>query len=232
MARIDSGRLLVGLVLIILGVLVGLERSGAIGDFNVWSLWPLIVIATGVSMLLTNRSSPIGGLIVTAVGVALLVQSLDLFSGNVWGIFGAVVMIGIGVWFILRRDEPSTEESRDRDSHRDERIYDDALSLTSVFSERHLASMSAAFRGGSITSIFAEIDLDLRQAQLAPEGAALDVTAVFAEVDILVPPGWDVRVSKTPILADIKDRTVAPTTPGTPRLHIRVTGILADVDIR
>ncbi|HMM41688.1 MAG TPA: DUF5668 domain-containing protein, partial [Thermomicrobiales bacterium] len=87
MARLDTGRILVGLVLITLGVLLGLERSGVIGDFNVWSLWPLVIVAVGVSMLLSDRATRIGGVNLTRVRLHLPGQSLRLLFRHLLGIF-------------------------------------------------------------------------------------------------------------------------------------------------
>ena len=232
MARLDTGRILVGLVLITLGVLLGLERSGVIGDFNVWSLWPLVIVAVGVSMLLSDRATRIGGLIVTGVGVVLLGQSLDLFSGNVWGIFAALVLVGLGLWILLRRDLPFPEVIRSSDYAGGEASGEDWVSLTTVFGDRDVTSGATAFRGGTMTVVFGDIDLDLSRAQLAPEGAAIDVTSLFGDADIVVPPGWDVRVQRTEILGDVKDRTTPSGVNSLPVLTIRATAILGDVEVK
>lgn len=231
MARLDTGRILVGLVLITLGVLLGLERSGAIGDFNVWSLWPLVIVAFGVSMLLSDRATRIGGLIVTGVGVVLLGQSLGLFSGNVWGIFAALVLVGLGLLILLGRDLPFVEVIHSSDHAGGEASGEDWVSLSTVFGDRDVASAATAFRGGTMTVVFGDIDLDLSRARLAPEGAAIDVTSLFGDADIVVPPGWDVRVQRTEILGDVKDRTTPPADPAGPRLTIRATAILGDVEV-
>lgn len=233
MARLDRGSLIVGLALIALGVLLGLERSELLGDFNVWSLWPLVIVAFGVSMLLSDRSSPVGGLIVTGVGVVLLIQSLDLFGFDVWGIFGALLLVGLGLWVLLRRDLPSIDVIRSSDFDRDEGSLDDTVSLTTIFGDRHVASTAAAFRGGVMTVVFGDLDLDLSRAHLAPGGATLDVTSVFGDADIVVPPGWAVQVNRTEILGDVKDRTAAPAAAsGLPVLTVRATAILGDVEVK
>lgn len=236
MARLDRGRLLLGLILVVLGVLLILERTGLVGGFNVWSLWPLVVIAVGLSMLTDSRGAQLGGWIVTGVGVVLLVQSLDLFSFDVWGIFGALLLVGLGLWIILRRDLPVFAGVR-RPSAGGEPSLDDTVSLTTVFGDRHVASTTTAFQGGVMTVVFGDLDLDLSRAQLAPTGATLDVVSVFGDADIIVPPGWEVQVNRTEILGDVKDRTTppiapTPTAPPRPRLTIRATAILGDVDVR
>ncbi len=233
MARLDRGRLIVGLVLIALGVLLGLERSELLGDFNVWSLWPLVIVAFGVSMLLSDRSSPVGGLIVIGIGIVLLAQSLDLFGFDVWGVFGALLLIGVGLWVFLRRDRPIPEVIRSTDYAGVEASGEDWVSLTTVFGDRDIDSAATAFRGGTMTVVFGDLELDLSRAQLAPGGAAIDVTSLFGDADIVVPAGWEVRVQRTEILGDVKDRTAAPAAAsGLPVLTVRATAILGDVEVK
>lgn len=232
MARLDTGRILVGLVLITLGVLLGLERSGAIGDFNVWSLWPLVIVAIGVSMLLSDDATRIGGLIVTGVGVVLLGQSLGLFSGNVWGIFAALVLVGLGLVILLGRDLPFVQVIRSSDHAGGEASGEDWVSLSTVFGDRDVTSAATAFRGGTMTVVFGDIDLDLSRAQLAPQGAEITVTSIFGDADIIVPPGWDVRVQRTAILGDVKARTSPPSATGLPALTVHATAILGDVEVK
>lgn len=232
MASADRGRLVVGLVLVALGVLLGLERSGLIGDVNVWRFWPLVIVAIGLSMLLADRSAWLGGLVVTGIGVVLLVQSL--FSIDAWGLLGAVLLVALGVWILFRRDLPIPERARQTLAVSGEPSRDDTVSLTTVFGDRDIASTATAFRGGVMTVVFGDLDLDLTRARLAPTGATIDVTSVFGDAGILVPPGWTVQVDRNAILGDVKDRTTpaAPADPSIPRLTIRATAILGDVEVR
>ena len=79
------------------------------------------------------------------------------------------------------------------------------------------------------------VDLDLRQARLAPEGATVTATAVLGGVEILVPPDWRVSMSGTPVLGGIEDaRELRHETddPAAPVLSIDAMAILGGVEIR
>lgn len=233
MVRADRGRLLVGLILVLLGVLLIFERAGLIGDFNVWSLWPLFIVAVGFSILSSSDRGNLGGWIVIGVGVVLLVQSLDVFSFNLWSVFGAIVLVAIGLSIILRRDLPipGGERHESESGIRGAPNLDDVISVTTLFNERRIVSTATAFRGGSLTLIFGDVDLDLRRAQLSPAGAVLNVTTIFGDMDIDVPPGWAVHIDGTTILGDVKDRTTPVTDPAGPRLVIRATTIFGDIEV-
>ncbi|HBY45527.1 MAG TPA: hypothetical protein DEG70_04645 [Chloroflexi bacterium] len=232
--RLNHGRLLIGIVLVLLGVLLILERAGMVGSFNVWSLWPLFVVAVGLSILSSGGRANLGGWIVTGVGVVLLVQSLDLFSFNLWSIFGALVLVGIGVSFILRRDMPlpdGSSHSSPTAGTTGNSSIDDVVNLTTIFNDNDVVSAATAFRGGSATLIFGDVDLDLSRAQLSPNGAVLNVTMIFGDLDVTVPAGWTVRVDGTSILGDIKNHAASITDPTQPGLVIRATTIFGDIDV-
>jgi hypothetical protein len=64
----------------------------------------------------------------------------------------------------------------------------DELALVAVFDGIDLKSRAKAFKGGSMLAWFGGIEVDLREAQLAP-GAKLAVNAFFGGIDLKTPPG-------------------------------------------
>lgn len=64
---------------------------------------------------------------------------------------------------------------------------------------RHLKKADA-------TAIFGGVTLDLREARI-DDTATVDAFAFFGGVDILVPRGWRVAVTGTPILGGFEDKT-------------------------
>jgi hypothetical protein len=70
----------------------------------------------------------------------------------------------------------------------------DELALVAIFDGVQLQSRARAFRGGSMLAWFGGIDVDLREAELAPD-ARLSVTALCGGIAIRVPEGWRVEPS-------------------------------------
>ena len=107
------GRLIVGLVLVIVGAFL---LTGVL-DADVMSVtWPFIIIIPGLAMLMiaaaggeSTHPLAIPGSITTAVGLILLVQEMfDLYSS--WSYAWALVAptsVGAGIWLIgrLERDQ-------------------------------------------------------------------------------------------------------------------------------
>jgi hypothetical protein len=68
----------------------------------------------------------------------------------------------------------------------------DEVALVAIFDGARLESRAQAFRGGSLLAWFGGIEVDLREASLAPE-ARLTTTALFGGISLRVPPGWRVE---------------------------------------
>ncbi len=66
----------------------------------------------------------------------------------------------------------------------------DEVKLVAIFDESDLRSTATAFKGGTAHAGFGGIALDLRRAQASPEGAHLDLTAVFGGIQVVVPDTW------------------------------------------
>jgi hypothetical protein len=97
-------------------------------------------------------------------------------------------MFKLGVWVgmmgaarVMKHALPSTG---DADS--------DEVSLAAVMDGVKLESRAKAFRGGSLLAWYGGIQLDLREAELAPD-ARLTAHAVFGGIDVKTPPGWRIE---------------------------------------
>lgn len=128
--RRDPGRLIWGVLLLLLGLVFLLNNFGYGWWFGWGRWWPLILVALGVAMIYRreapgtaspaetpapgtppSEASPaataprrisLGGLILIGIGLAFLLD--DLIGGNA---FPALVLIAIGVAILLRDRKPS-----------------------------------------------------------------------------------------------------------------------------
>ena len=83
----------------------------------------------------------------------------------------------------------------------------DDIVAVAIFGPLEFRSTSRNFRGGRLECWYGGGVLDLRDATLAPEGATLQVRAVFGGGQILVPSDWKVvsTVSGMGGLQDVRD---------------------------
>jgi len=102
------------------------------------------------------------------------IRSLLIFKLGVWaGVMAAAAF--------AKRALPS---QGDEDS--------DEVALVAIFDGVVLTSRAKAFRGGSMLAWFGGIEVDLRDAELAPD-ARLSVRTLFGGIDIKTPPTWRVE---------------------------------------
>ncbi len=216
-----SGRIVVGLSLVAVGVLylvaasTDVDAGGIVSDW-----WPLVLVGLGVAQYGIDHSAKLGSAVLIIFGVLLLGFTTGLVEGSVWSVLWptAVILAGIGV--MLPRLERNPE------------VAGSTANGFAALGSRVLTSRSQQFEGGELTVILGSLTLDLTQARLAP-GAKLSVTAVLGGCEILVPPGWDVRLGGVPVLGGWDDTTRR--TPGTadaPVLTVRAVAVLAGVEVR
>jgi predicted membrane protein len=97
----------------------------------------------------------------------------------------------------------------------------DEIRLAGIYDEASLASTASSFRGGTMTSWFGGVDLDLRGATLDPAGARLTVRAIFGGGRIVVPADWAVDLDVVAIFGGVGDtRPTVEVREGAPRLAI------------
>jgi len=68
----------------------------------------------------------------------------------------------------------------------------DEVALVAIQNGIELTNRSKAFKGGSMLAWFGGINVDLREAELAPD-ARLSVHTLFGGVALRVPPGWRIE---------------------------------------
>jgi hypothetical protein len=116
-ARRNSGSIVGGLILILLGLLILFGRWFPGFDF-LGILWPLIIVAFGalffVGMLVGGKPSAglaIPGSIITVLGLMLLVQSLTGYWES-WSYAWTVILISVGLGIFIMGAFNGNEHSR------------------------------------------------------------------------------------------------------------------------
>jgi hypothetical protein len=108
---------------------------------------------------------------------------------------------------------------------------DDWLDAVAVLSGRKERIRSRVWRGGRVTAIMGGVDIDLRDAAPAAEGAVLHVTVIMGGVDVRVPENWQVTLAGTPLLGGFDDKTRGGGESG-PVLTIRGSAVMGGVDVK
>ena len=212
-----------GLVLIILGAGLLLNQFG-IWDFSIiletW--WPVLVVLLGIVFLTKNQHSIFAGAVVIAIGLILQASELGFIHGGFWHVFWPFLLIMIGISFLTTRYRSQNKNKK----------VDHDIDYFTFFSGRDQNIVSDHFKGGSITTFFGGSDIDLRQSNIAPEGAILDVTVCFGGLELVVPETWKVITSGVPIFGAMENRLNLPGDPFAPVLKVNYLVMFGGIEIR
>jgi hypothetical protein len=229
----DRGRVLGGTTLVVLGgiLLAGqLELVDAGALVSGW--WPLVVVAAGLLRLVDRETT--GGLIVTAIGLALLAWRQDVLGADLWQWLAPLLLVALGTALLLRRPRvrPAVPSGRTGGSVGGvtRGSAGPVLDVAAVLSGRQLVAQATPFQGGSVVAVLGSVELDLTAATLGPDGARIDLTSVLGSVELEVPDDWRVRIDGSAVLAGIDDRT-SPAPEGAPLLVIEAFALLGSVEV-
>jgi predicted membrane protein len=238
--RSHASRLFFATALIILGTLLFLGNLGLWPVHDVWQYWPIILIAVGIARLLGGRrpSSRVLGILLIFFGALFLTLTLGIFhiaaQDNSWPLSLLLIAFGfIALMRVLesgRSHKPALGFPTEFRAPSEHVVHDHA-----VFAEIKRKMETPDFQGGDILSVFGNIDLDLRRAQIAPlqKSATIEANAVFGGVMIRVPGTWRVNIQGTPVLGGYTDKTTPRTTPeaDTPVLFITGNVVFGSIEI-
>lgn len=203
-------RYLIGLVLLLLGLGFLLDQFYP-GLHLVERFWPALLILAGLNELLRSPRNPWWGLILLVVGVLILARTLAGFIVNPWIVIGAALLIGIGLRLLIPQRRTAPVRAGGETVVRS----DDQLNQSVSFGGAKIRSISRSFRGGRVSVAFGGAEIDLREANLSPDGAELRLDAVFGGIELRVPVGWPVQVTGAPAL-------------GAAEVHIQNTELVVD----
>lgn len=124
-------------------------------------------------------------------------------------------------------------QARKDDAYGDEES--DTFDLVAAFEGREFESRSQAFAGGSLLVVCAGAEIDLREAQLDPLGAYLDIDCWLGGIELKVPADWRVVLNAEAYLGGAEnemEELTAGLPDDAPTLEIDARIVLGGLDIQ
>lgn len=219
-----SGKVIFGFIVFFLGLGLLLDRVG-VNTFSYFisTFWPIILILIGISNLFSKAKSKITGIIFLILGCSFLLVTTNTINGNILGFIWPIILIIIGLWLMLPFNKKSFREN----------IYDkNQLTINTFFTYQMLKIESKELIGGQISSVFSGLELDLRNAQMVPDGATIELNNVFSGVEIIVPKNWRVNIIGKAIFGAFQNNAEAKEGENNPQLTIKGVVIFSGVEIK
>jgi len=221
--------LVFGLLLIVAGILVLLDRMDVMHSGFLASWWPAGLAGIGLLQLIfgDNPLAKVLGCCLVLLGGALVFANLNpdlLRSDDVWSYAWPVALLAFGVFLVMRTfvpDRPRPADSKSR------------VNIFTFWSGQDRTLSSQSFEGGELTSIMGGYDLDLREADIPAGGeAVLEVFSLMGGGSIRVPEAWTVDSEVTPFMGGVSVKTHTRTDTPIKRLRIKGLALMGGIEVR
>lgn len=217
----DLSRILWGIVLILLGIIWGLNATGVTNIdifFDGW--WTLfIIVPSAISLVNPKNNGKVSSAICLVIGIFLLLGSLDVFDFDIlWEILLPVIVVIIGLSLIFGNKAKTTLKEKI-----DNTDFSNVEVITATFGEQNINKSGEKFEKANLDTVFGSIKLDLRDADLKNE-TFIKASAIFAGITILVPKDVEVKIKSTPIFGGVTNECLDEKTNKNAKKTIYVDG--------
>ena len=216
-----------GIFFIVIGALFALNAL-EITDIDIFfdGWWTLFIIIPSVIGLFTEKDKT-GNLIGVAIGVFLLLCSRDILSFSMlWKLLVPAIIMIIGLKMIFSALFGNKANQILKQLKENGNV---PRSGHATFSGCTLNYQDQVFEGAELSAVFGGVKCDLREAVIEKD-CAIEVSAIFGGIDILVPKHINVKVNSTCIFGGISNKTKPNA--GAPTLYITGTCMFGGVDIK
>lgn len=194
--------------------------------------WQSILILIGLITLANNRNNGTGYILILIGGGSLVANYYDYSLMEVIDDYWPIILIAIGFYIIYKRGDghhskkkkSNTDFTNSADDYNETQnnfnscfdgkcnntkyteVDDNMIDISAIFSTQKSIIKSQNFSGGKTTSIFGGIDLDFRDAKLAPGTNVIDTFTMFGGTEIIVPKEWKLSVNVVVLFGGVDDK--------------------------
>jgi predicted membrane protein len=193
------------------------------------------------------------GITLIALGVLFLLDNMDIVDvGYLLHTFWPLIFIIWGAGILLRKDTPkpdsgTTEEGGSRKvvGDTDEETRTHEIDYSTVFGDCTVRISSEAFRGGSVSTVFGDTEIDCSRATVNSGEQRLSVKGVFGDAELWLSRDTAFRLTSSTVFGTIrcndqKQEGFSPSlqyeSPGygaaERRLRIDISQVFGDVTVR
>lgn len=154
------------------------------------------------------------GILLIGLGILFLLDTANMLDvSGLIRTFWPLILIFIGIRMLLRRRmgtgdgaaatgaaQPAASGTAGSDMHQS---TGDRVEESNVFGNTKVRVVSSTFRGGKISTLFGEAEVDLVGATMAPGTHTLKIDCLFGGVAVRIPAGIAVTVAADGVLGEV-----------------------------
>ncbi|MCI8554092.1 MAG: cell wall-active antibiotics response protein [Clostridiales bacterium] len=202
-----------------------------------WRIWWPMIPATLTFALLASGHFNGWNFSVFAFSVWLLLCNTDVIPTDHGFLLAVAVFLAVmGFWLILTAIFPGLRRRRHKSFPPPAVEVSCAENSTApgnrqytVFEDASYVCTEPLFRHAKYSTVFGDVNVDLRSSAIA-DGALLEISCVFGDMNILVPAGCRVRLEGSHVFGQVKAGRF-PEEEGFPLLVIRHSAVFGDVTV-
>jgi predicted membrane protein len=191
----DRGPVIGGVVFIVVGLVLLLEKLGFLPYGFALHFWPMIFIVIGIVKIAYAGGRPTGAVLI-GLGILLQLREMGIIHLNFWDLWPVLIIVaGVAMlWQAMIRERPTVSGNPEFDA-----VY--------VFGGGDRVVNTPHFKGGSLFAVFGGYKVDLSRADIDGNTAVLEASAIFGGGEIRVPESWQVSVTGAGIFGAYEDKT-------------------------
>ena len=192
-----------GIILVIIGVIIGLNTIG-ITDIDIFfdGWWTLVIIVPCFIGLFTNKDKT-GNIIGLLVGVILLLGMQNIIDFNlIWKLLLPSIIVIIGLSLIFKNTFNSKINNEIKKLN-NKNTKDNEYCAT--FSGQRIDFPNEEFKGATLNSVFGSITCDLRESKIK-EDVVINASSVFGGIDIIVPDDVNIKIKSNSIFGGVNNK--------------------------
>ena len=174
------GNILWGLLLVVLGIIIGLNTLG-IADINIFfkGWWTLFIIIPSFISIIKDDEK-IGSLIAFLIGVGLLLSVRDIIDFSlIWKLLVPIIFVIIGLSIIFK----DSLNKKLKEEFEKIKLDKKGEEITATFSEQKVNYDEEVFNGAEINAIFGGVDNKIKNAE-SKKTLYINSTNIFGGTDI------------------------------------------------
>lgn len=218
-----------GVVLVVIGILIGLNAAGILNFdlfFDGW--WTFLIIIPSFIGIFTEgpKSFNVAGV---CFGAFLLLCCRDVLDFSmIWklGIPALIILTGLKLIFgglFKNKSDKIIQDNADKGIN--------VPKHNALFSGSEVSFSGEIFNGAQLNAVFGGLDCDLRGA-FVERDSVIKTAAIFGGVEIYVPEGVNVKVHSTSLFGGVSNDVHKNSSGNTHTVYINALCLFGGVDIK
>ena len=226
-----TSNLLWGIILIIVGIIIGLNAL-EITNINIFfkGWWTLFIIVPSFIDLFKEKDKT-GNIIGLIIGISLLLASNDILDFNyIWKLMFPTILIIIGLSFVFKDTINSKikKEIKKEIKKLNKNIENDYYA---TFSSQNLDFYNDEFKNCNLNAIFGGINCNLHKANIKKD-VIINSSAIFGQIKIIVPNDINIKIVSKSIFGGVSDNRINKDRTSKVTIYINATCMFGGLEIK